>query len=690
MQLGRLDYLQVGGTNKGALSLLPGSRQNLVIIDNKGEIKCIDLSSNLRTLWSHSLRGASRLELGTSRNSILPNDTLYVSSGSSIYSYKYDGTETNYLETNIAESIRSFKVQDSHIWTTAKFLYGHFENGKETHFMILNEDLHDITIAPVSGDLVINAVLACQDKTLKVIEDDTIKYFQPLSCPPLVVDSYILNSADTYRPRQVIWGGNTGSIGVVDLTRDEPIPLWTLDGEGSISTIAMIDMNGDGRNEIVVGRDDWVEVYNIDQETHEITPVTKVQANEGIMSMTVGKPRGVPEVVISTFSGKVVGFADENTIGSFSGVSSLETMESEISALKGKLEKAKSSFNAQAPSATNFSIPGFIQHKFILQGDEAIYTLTVDSQIPIGILCIKCDVDIEYQENKDMPGVLNSIKEDSSLHLIFRFSDTSTNHIQVKLRPTEGQGGLLTCYAISALDPKFAQQFTSEIKPLSLHEKVSAINESAHPVNVLKITGNFSKGEIHGWVSLTLPDVPPHSQEEIVSLYYTNCVLRTALIVNFSSSWAEFKSESISTITIIKENISQQAAVRKIHLDITCTENPDANSYVLSLLNTQLGSLYDLDSKIQLIDAMKEIEIQGELEKFSSEFQEILKKGEEYREAYKKHPKKLQYLQGVITDLYVDTARLNGIHNIGAKIPQLQHLLANYDLSNLIEFFKNK
>jgi hypothetical protein len=87
---------------------------------------------------------------------------------------------------------------------------------------------------------------------------------------------------------------------------------------------------------------------------------------------------------------------------------------------------------------------------------------------------------------------------------------------------------------------------------------------------------------------------------------------------------------------------------------------------------------------------MKEIEIQGELEKFSSEFQEILKKGEEYREAYKKHPKKLQYLQGVITDLYVDTARLNGIHNIGAKIPQLQHLLANYDLSNLIEFFKNK
>jgi hypothetical protein len=174
------------------------------------------------------------------------------------------------------------------------------------------------------------------------------------------VDSYILNSADTYRPRQVIWGGNTGSIGVVDLTRDEPIPLWTLDGEGSISTIAMIDMNGDGRNEIVVGRDDWVEVYNIDQETHEITPVTKVQANEGIMSMTVGKPRGVPEVVISTFSGKVVGFADENTIGGFSGVSSLETMESEISALKGKLEKAKSSFNAQAPSATNFSIPAFI------------------------------------------------------------------------------------------------------------------------------------------------------------------------------------------------------------------------------------------------------------------------------------------------------------------------------------------
>lgn len=690
MQLGRLDYLQVGGTTKGALALLPGSRQNLVIVDNKGEIKCIDISQNLRTLWTHSLRGASRLELGTSGNTIIPTDTLYVSSGSSIYSYKHDGTESNYLDTNIAENIRAFKVQDSSIWTTAKFLYGHFENGKESHFMILNEDLHDIALAPVSGDLVTNAVLACQDKTLKVIEDDGVKYFQTLPCPPLVLDNYRLNPNDTFKSRNIIWGGSTGSIGVVELTRDQPIPLWTLDGEGSVSAIALLDINNDGINEIVVGRDDHIEIYTVDKDTSEIVPVSKLQANEGIMSMAVGRPRGVPEVVISTFSGKIVGFADENSLGSFAGVSSLETLESEISVLKNKLEQAKTSFQSSTAVVSNFSVPSFIQHKFVLQGDEGQYILTIESQIPIGILCIKCDVDIDFQDTKEIPGVLNTIKEETSLSLIFRFPDTSTNHVQIKLRPTEGQGGQLTCYAISALDPKFAQQFTSDLKPLSLHEKVSSIEESAHPLNVLRITGSFSKGEIHGWVSLTLPDVPPHSQEEVVTLYYTNCVLGTVLIVNFSSSWAEFKSESISTITIIKENISQQAAVRKVHLDIAYTENPDAIPYVLTLLNTQLVGLYDLDSKIQLIDAMKEIEIQGELEKFSSEFREILKNGEEYKESYKKQPKKLQYLQGVITDLYVDTARLNGIHNIGSKIPQLQHMLANYDLPSLIDFFKNK
>lgn len=42
---------------------------------------------------------------------------------------------------------------------------------------------------------------------------------------------------------------------------------------------------------------------------------------------------------------------------------------------------------------------------------------------------------------------------------------------------------------------------------------------------------------------------------------------------------------------------------------------------------------------------------------------------------------------GIIADLYMDTAKIKGRHNVQAKMPVLKQLLNNYNFEQLVQFF---
>ena len=185
-----------------------------------------------------------------------------------------------------------------------------------------------------------------------------------------------------------------------------------------------------------------------------------------------------------------------------------------------------------------------------------------------------------------------------------------------------------------------------------------------------------------------MPDVPPSTQDDVITLYYTSCVIGSVLVVNYSVGWAEFRSESVSVLAILKESITKNASFRKIHIDISFIEALDSCEYVIKLIETHITELQSLETKFQLIEAMKEIEIQGDLAKFGEEFVSILQQAEEIKALYSKYPKKLQFFQGMISDLYVDYCKFRGVLNFSDRIPHLQSILANFDSEALIEFFK--
>ena len=56
----------------------------------------------------------------------------------------------------------------------------------------------------------------------------------------------------------------------------------------------------------------------------------------------------------------------------------------------------------------------------------------------------------------------------------------------------------------------------------------------------------------------------------------------------------------------------------------------------------------------------------------SEEYKDILKNADLIRAQFKQQPRKLTYLWGIIADLYTDTAKIKGRHNVSGKMGTLK------------------
>ena len=72
----------------------------------------------------------------------------------------------------------------------------------------------------------------------------------------------------------------------------------------------------------------------------------------------------------------------------------------------------------------------------------------------------------------------------------------------------------------------------------------------------------------------------------------------------------------------------------------------------------------------------------------SEEFKVILANAERIKKMFASQPRMLNYLWGIIADLYVDAAKIKGFHNVQQKMQVLRGILNNYNFNDLLAFFK--
>jgi Bardet-Biedl syndrome 7 protein len=106
----------------------------------------------------------------------------------------------------------------------------------------------------------------------------------------------------------------------------------------------------------------------------------------------------------------------------------------------------------------------------------------------------------------------------------------------------------------------------------------------SRPMSTLSLKGNFSQGEMHSWIRNCLPEVPEriHSTDENV-LLFKNVFVETFLVCKYSKGEAEFRSDNVTTISIVKDFVTKEATTKHIKIELQMSENSTRDVVVVAL-----------------------------------------------------------------------------------------------------------
>ncbi|XP_076005228.1 BBSome complex member BBS7 isoform X1 [Genypterus blacodes] len=707
IHLNRVDYMQVGVTSQKTMKLLPSlgkkATQKVAIADHDGVLTCFGMKKGEAVPVFKTLPGQKivRMDLGGAAGT--PQEKIFVCAGSQVRGFTKKGKQFLTFEANLTKSINAMHVSGSDLFVCASYIYNHYCDCKDQDYYLSGDQINDITCLSLEKQSHLVPVLACQDRVLRVLQGSNLAYEIEVPGPPSVLELYNKDGGD-----EVLYGTADGKVGLVQIGEQSAVTKWEIDNDkkkGGILCIDTYDIIGDGVDDILVGRDDGtVEVYGFDS-SNEPTLRFEHVLSESVTSIQggcVGKD-SYDEVLTATYTGWVTGLTTEpqrTEVGpgdevriSKEAQSKIEALRSELEQLQVKVLQGREQYQQTSQSSTAVSaVPVFsINDKFTLCQDDASYSLTLEVQTAIDNLLLQSDVPIDLLDVDKNSAVVSFSECDSEQNGNFLLAtyrcQANTTRLELKVRSIEGQYGTLQAYVTPRLQPKTCQVRQYQIKPLSLHQRTHSIDQD-RPMNRLSLVGQFSFAEIHSWVVFCLPEVPEKTPAaENITFYFHNTFLGTQLEATYCKGEGHFKSDNISTISILSDVLSKEATKRKINLNISYDISDDSVSHTLRMIHPKLEYQLLLAKKVQLIDALKELQVhEGNADFLIPEYRNILDESAHLLEEYKKQPAHLERLYGMITDLFIDKFKFKG-QNVKTKVSSLLEILDNYDLNSLLDFF---
>ncbi|XP_076092913.1 BBSome complex member BBS7-like isoform X4 [Mytilus galloprovincialis] len=707
LNLSRVDYLQVGVTSQKTTKLFPGAvgkTQRIVVGDQDGLLQCLQMKKgDAQVIFKAvSPKGITRVELGGPVGGA--RERVFLSTGSEIKGFTKKGKNFLSFDTNLSEPIQSMFVEGADLFTCGNYVYNHYKDCKDTNYFLSADKISDVLCLPMEKNDDITPVLACQDRVLRVLQDAELLYEVEVPGPPVVLQLYGKEAGE--EGNEILYGTSDGRVGLVQIGRFAPSHRWELPNEkrnGGVLSLDNFDITADGVLDLIVGRDNGlVEIYSYDEAEEPVQRFnhTLSESVTSVQGGCVATP-GYDEIVCTTYAGWVSTLTSEPLIkergpDTFSltaeGKDKIVGLRQELDNLQVKVSSEREKYQQSAGSKTAISaVSGFnINDKFVLNREDASYTLSLELQLPIDNVLLQSDVPIDLLDVEKNSAVVSysacNPEEGNYLLATYR-CQANTTRLELKIRSIEGQYGTLQAYVTPRVQPKTCQVKQYNIKPLSLHQRTHVFDDN-RPLNTVKLTGQFSLAEMHSWVSFCLPELPERTPPgETITFHFMSTFLDTLLECVYSKGEAVFRSDNISTISILKDVLTKEATKKKIRLDISYDINDESIAYTLNLIHPRLEYQLLLAKKVQLIDALKELQVHEEdLTFMSPEYRQILEEADALQAEFKRQPCHLERLYGMITDLYIDKFKFKGV-NVKGKVPALLEVLDNYDLQTLVEFF---
>nr|XP_045592027.1 Bardet-Biedl syndrome 7 protein homolog isoform X1 [Procambarus clarkii]XP_045592028.1 Bardet-Biedl syndrome 7 protein homolog isoform X1 [Procambarus clarkii] len=725
LNLTRVDYVQVGLTSPRCLRVVPNSaprtQQKVVVGDHDGVVQLFTMKRGEMQLGFKAYAGKSitRLELGGALGTI--KDKIFLSSGNEVRGYTKKGKQFLGFDTNLTEEIKSMHISGSDLLVCGDYVYNHYHDCQDSNYFLAADKINDVITLPVEKMKCLIPILACEDRLLRVMRDSEVLYSVELPSPPSSLQLFYNDGGEN--GDQLLYGTSDGKIGLVQLGRGSANHRWVCENgsgvgnsstsrHGGVTCMDHHDITGDGIRDLIVGRDDGsVEVYSYeDGDESEPTLRFSMACSESVTSVqgaVVGNA-GYDEIVASTYTGWIFGVTSEpmdRNMTSESGVvhisqdskQKIQRLRTEIEELQQRVLRERDQYQAATQSAFPgiSAVPFFsVNDKMSLNRSDASYLLSLEVQTAIDNVLLQSDVPIDLLDVEKNSAVVSysTCDPDSGNFLLATYRcQANTTRLEVRIRTIEGQYGTLQAYITPRLQPKCCQVRQYHIKPLSLHSRIHSFDPN-RPNNTLTLKGQFTLPEIHAWVVFCLPELPDRTPAgEQAEFTFVSTFLDTQLQCVYEAGEATFKSDNISTISILKDVLTKEATRKKVRLDISCDVSEESVVHALQLLHPRLEAQLLLAKQVSLIEALRELgSHESDTSFLSPEYQHIVDNADDLQAQYRKQPCHLERLYGMITDLYIDKYKFKGI-NVKSRVPQLLEILDNYgslSIQHLINFFQ--
>ncbi|KAL9702503.1 hypothetical protein quinque_006021 [Culex quinquefasciatus] len=725
LELTRVDYTTVGLTAANCLQLLPVTsggdavlssrarqQQKVVVGDQDGVLQVFsmkkdELQVHFKTLPTDKI---ASVKLGGQIGSVA--DKIFTASENKVRGFNKKGKMFLAFEANLTENIRSMFVSGSDLLVCGNHVYNHYKDCKEHGSYLCGDAIVDVAgLCPNNTSRLIT-VLACSGRVLRILEHSRVRQTLELDSVPTVLhvpkglgDRILCGFADG---KVVLFHINVASSEVKRETLVEDA-----ENLSAVTCLETFDLSGDGKDELIVGRrDGTLQVFTMNSDEYqfemECTQIYRENFTESVSSVQGGciGANGYSEIAVCTYSGRVFGLttqciskslSDSNKRGSVSmapdASSKLHKLRAEIYELEQAITRERERYqqSTQALSTGLSAIPMLpVNDSMLLCQEDATYMLTVEIPTPIEHVLLQCDAPINLIDVEKNSAVVSFSECDkmsgNSLLASYR-CQSNTNRVDLKFRTVEGQNGTLQVYITPNLQPKCCQLKRYSIKPLSLHAIVHNLpdDELSRPMNVLILKGAFSQAEMHNWMINSIPELPEkiYGNDKIRQVF-RHVFIGTVLICEYGKGEADFRSDNVSTISILKDFITKEATKKRIKLEIVTNINEQTIPGLIKLIEPKIVHYNKLTKDYQILQALIDLDIRNDDEfgTLSQEYQDLLKNQRQIEAEFKKQPTILNRIYGILTDLYIDKFKFKGV-NVKTKLPQLIDLLEHYEYEEL-------
>lgn len=590
----RTDITQTAQAERGTMEVLPlskGKRQNKIVLgDADGVVQALGMrkGEDTRSLVFRSATGPdpiASLTLGSGKGQ---EDKIFVASGATVRGVNKKGKEFFKFSTNLTEPIRDVRVDGDRIWATGEYVSNQYVDCVDAHFFASNDVIADSRIAPVVLDAEKNPVLACRDRFVRVVQGSDLYYEAAVAGAASALHVCERNDAlrrehrdratrETMDPRapagsnrnpekalppdfehasrrEVLFGTEQGLCGQLFLDGERVARGWVIDtrqhalaGSGGVSTIdAECDLTGDGRNDVVIGRDDGsIETYGFD-ENGDPTLAGRVSCGEAVQTLRHGRvTTPFPEILAHTFSGKVVSFrpgADSTSADGFGMGEALDDAQAaarryaekkrvddvrlETDRLAAEVQVARAAYAALSGDLIAADGPSRVLDRFRLDAETATHRLTLEAPAAIESVAVHVSskhVDLLDEYGAGAETVCGDFFDDDSRKTkigdsssaasaaivsrtppelvggagalaVYRLPSENQTRFEIEMRCQEGAPGTIRACVLPRRPPKTVAEVVREVKPLCLHRRVLTGDEE-HTASSSRGRNEKEKGE---------------------------------------------------------------------------------------------------------------------------------------------------------------------------------------------------